>query len=345
MLLMGSNRAFASIVRATFSPEYSAWSATDIVVVSEAATVDGNVGVLETWKGPLKPGDKLFVPELAEFAPQAKRAVYEGLAGNNQQPVTYVTGEKLVLFLRKPQPAPATQKTTSFPDEAVVSFVWMEHNRIYGTVRDWNSDPGFLAALQLSESQMKARVSEVLRTQTALNAAVAVKNLAQRARALRPFLQSTNLGAQQLAFGEMSRCGEAALPVLRPMLRDETLLPLHGYIVDAMGVIGGASVEAQLIAMVGAETKFWKQTAPQLKIGWWGATGLSWSQATALRDRYMKLFSAIRALEPMRADKSRGAVVQLRDFWRSLPQLEDKSGLDQMSETCDELLEKLALPR
>jgi len=35
-------------------------------------------------------------------------------------------------------------------------------------------------------------------------------------------------------------------------------------------------------------------------------------------------------------------VTEFRDFWRSLPQLDDKSGLNQMSEECDKIL--LALP-
>jgi hypothetical protein len=33
--------------------------------------------------------------------------------------------------------------------------------------------------------------------------------------------------------------------------------------------------------------------------------------------------------------------IRLRDFWRSLPQLNDPSGLDQMTDECDKLITQL----
>jgi hypothetical protein len=37
----------------------------------------------------------------------------------------------------------------------------------------------------------------------------------------------------------------------------------------------------------------------------------------------------------------KATVTAFRDYWRSLPQLEDRSGLNQMSEECDQLLAEL----
>lgn len=63
-------------IRPSFMPEESSWRATDIVVVTEGKEIDGVVQVIETWKGELKPGSTLTIPELAEF--KAKRCAIGG---------------------------------------------------------------------------------------------------------------------------------------------------------------------------------------------------------------------------------------------------------------------------
>lgn len=57
------------------------------------------------------------------------------------------------------------------------------------------------------------------------------------------------------------------------------------------------------------------------------------------RPRYVFL-PAVR-LKKLKAVSCKALVIELRDFWRSLPQLEDKSGLDQMSKECDSILQVL----
>jgi len=57
-----------------FSPSYLA-DATDIVVVTEGGKIDGEVKVLDVWKGDLEKGEWITVPELAGFAGKKSRAV------------------------------------------------------------------------------------------------------------------------------------------------------------------------------------------------------------------------------------------------------------------------------
>ncbi len=76
-------------------------------------------------------------------------------------------------------------------------------------------------------------------------------------------------------------------------------------------------------------------------MGWWNGTGLQWSEVETLRNRYVKVLHALYALKQIKYGGSRNAVIELRNFWRLLPQLEDKSGLNQMSEECDNVLKAL----
>ncbi|MCD6051618.1 MAG: hypothetical protein K0Q55_3027, partial [Verrucomicrobia bacterium] len=73
-LLIASGYAQAGI-RPSFRLESSAWRATDIVVVTEGDLIDGNLDVLETWKGTLSPGAVLSLKELGKFATEESRTV------------------------------------------------------------------------------------------------------------------------------------------------------------------------------------------------------------------------------------------------------------------------------
>src|SRR5262249_53146583 len=67
--------AAPAAIRPSFQLDSCAWAATHVIVVTEGARIDGVVEVLESWAGDLKKGDTITVPELAEFAPEAKRRV------------------------------------------------------------------------------------------------------------------------------------------------------------------------------------------------------------------------------------------------------------------------------
>lgn len=137
----------------------------------------------------------------------------------------------------------------------------------------------------------------------------------------------------------MQECGESALPVLRRMLSDPSLLKLHDDVITSLTVAGGMKVADELTQLVSYELDFWKVTAPKLKEGWWNQ--INEPETESLRDRYMKVYRALNSLKKLRFTGCRDIVIEFRDFWRSLPQLEDKSGLDQMTEECDKILEGL----
>jgi uncharacterized protein (DUF924 family) len=83
------------------------------------------------------------------------------------------------------------------------------------------------------------------------------------------------------------------------------------------------------------QVKFWQATAPTLSVGWWNQDA---SPHAPLRERYMRTWELVLALERVHYRPASTTAEQLGNLWRSLPQLNDPSGLDQMATECDKLV-------
>lgn len=99
LMLIGWNSQVIAAIRPSFSFADSTWNATDIIVATEGGAIDGKLQVLEVWKGNLRMGNNIVVPELAAFAPKTKRTVTWIRVKN--PPLIYVTGSRLILFLKR----------------------------------------------------------------------------------------------------------------------------------------------------------------------------------------------------------------------------------------------------
>ena len=83
LALVNTDTAFA-IIQPSFYLDDCAWHATHIVVVTKGKKIDENVEVVESWKGDLKKGDPIAVPELAVFALEKERVISPLMFGRNQ---------------------------------------------------------------------------------------------------------------------------------------------------------------------------------------------------------------------------------------------------------------------
>jgi hypothetical protein len=205
-----------------------------------------------------------------------------------------------------------------------------------------NPGPSLLVEYGKSEAEVKQLFSKVDDEHAALARAAAVKDPSARAEALEPFAAHEFYFLRQAVFDALRDCGRAALPTLRRMLRDETKLTTHGDVIEALAEVGGDDVGEELTRVVGEELAFWKTTAPGLKRGWWNE--FKDTEPSNLADRYMRLYAALGGLKKLRHEGAYAVVAELRDFWRSWPQLDDPSGLNQMSEVCDEILGERGSP-
>ena len=330
-------------IRPSFNLEDVSWQATHILVVTEGERIDGNVEVLESWKGGLTQGTVLRIPPLASYKDPSRRVVapwwWERIESQDQ-PSLSVTGTRMVLFLREKEAGAAGRNRwmgASSYGGMQVSVVWVEEDETYAFIQQVNPGDSLLTPLNKSEGELEEQVAQILKIRDDFDRALLLDS-EDRAEALGQLVRSEVFPARVAAFEELERCGEAALPVLRELLRDESL-PSHTEVVRIMARVGGDRVGPELAALVESELQHWRQVAPALRPGWWNDISSKPEQTSALRERYSVLLEALRGLKEIRYRGAEGVATELRDFWRSLPQLEDPSGLDQMSKECDSLLE------
>lgn len=351
LLLITAAPSARAGIRPSFHLPYCSWVASHVVVVTEGEKIDGVLTVLESWKGDLTPGDVVSVPELAEFSSESSRLVRKSYLAADAEPPRHVTGDRMILFLKEKPRGESVGKEAARgrvwePASSAgvnVSALWVEGDTTYAFIQVMNPGPTVLVDNRRSEGEVKSVFSEVDEEHAALERAAAVKDPAARAEALEPFTARELYLSRLAAFEALRGCGRAALPTLRRMLGDETRMKTHAEVVETMTEVGGADVGEELTRLVGEELAFWKAKGPGLKRGWWNE--VDETEAGNLRDRHMRLYAALRGLKKLRHEGSHAVVAELRDFWRSWPQLDDPGGLNQLSEACDEILRDRGLRR
>ena len=347
--------AFAGI-RPSFALDYYSWHATDIVLV-EIAPKDGVFSVVESWKGELQPGDRLIVPEL-EPAPGAmpislnpQRTDFfapDEIGISEQIPRQYV-GSRMVLFLKREKGAEASSALTNteseekwrpagFWNEMKTSVVWIDAGYLDGFQQVMNPGPSVLTRLDTSLQKMQDRVMEINRIHQELVEVVSIGNGEARAEGLKPYVRSEVYEAQRLALNELGNCGRSGLKTIRGMLDNPAFADEGPELIKALVAAGGEAGGEELNSRLQQELAFWQATAHSLPQGWWNQDRTPHSP---LRERYGQTLELIRGLDRTHFIPALTTAMQLGELWRSLPQLNDPSGLNQMAEECDKLIEHL----
>src|ERR1700676_2693475 len=156
--------AFASF-RPSFDLDRCSWKATHAVLVATTPQDDVFV-VIESWRGNLKAGDHIMVPELEPTSNDAPIALYsEQLRLNNslgsrdiggipRQPV----GSRMVLFLKKATEVDSASRLTNgikphewqsadLFHEMRASVIWMDGTQLYRFTQWTNPGPKFTFGL------------------------------------------------------------------------------------------------------------------------------------------------------------------------------------------------------
>jgi hypothetical protein len=141
--------------------------------------------------------------------------------------------------------------------------------------------------------------------------------------------------ARKFVLEQLGQCGRPCLPQIREMLDDEGFSRVGAELVRALGKAGGVEIGSELTLRLQEELRYWRTIGPQLPVGWWN---VDITEDAPLRLRYMKTLEIIQGLRETHHPSAKASVITLRDFWRSLPQLNDPSGLDQMAEECEQYL-------
>ena len=213
------------------------------------------------------------------------------------------------------------------------------------TVLPQNPGPALLMPLTRSAKEFRTFVEQVISRQREIGEIANEDDRGLRAAGYRRHVEAKSFFVRTEAFQGISQCGDAAIPVLRDILKDEALIRVHGEAVKSLAQTKGIDAVPILVELIDGELTFWKETAPGLPVGWWNGTGGNAIRQEYLRSRYGRVVQAVFALDRNPDPRAAEVVTNLRDFWRSLPQLDDRSGLNQISESCTSLLKKLSRNR
>ena len=183
----------------TFRLERCAWSATNIVVVTEGQKMDRIVEAIESWKGDIKKGEILKVPALAAFASKTSRSiprslpwVQEHLKEPGKIP-THVSCSLMILFLvrheKKEGGATRIYWEPAAPawgrlNEMHVSVAWIEEKKVYANSQLQNPGPSEITYQDATEEIFKKDVLRIVGLQEELKKAVDLKDSARLERAM-----------------------------------------------------------------------------------------------------------------------------------------------------------------
>lgn len=360
LLVVLSQSGFA-MLRILFSPDRASWAASNIVLV-ETTPIDGTFAVIESWKGDLSAGSHVVIPDLIpkanalpisaypkRWTPADRSGVLEQIPG---QPV----GSRLVLFLRRNKPEAGDVRKSEWlgwsrgadDDSMKISAVWIDGGTVYSFTQlgfFTGGPPGLCIyhgcsmgaphSQGCSEEEFRESVADVLRVQDEMAAAVAETDGHARALRLEPFVKSKMYPARLQALEELGKCGPSAVGTIGEMLDDPAYSERASELVDTMVKAGGKAVGGELNRRLERDLAFWVRTGPTLSRGWWNEDP---TPSSPLRNRYGQTYRLVYGLEQTGYPGALNTAIKLRDFWRSLPQLDDPSGLSQMVEECDKLI-------
>jgi hypothetical protein len=216
------------------------------------------------------------------------------------------------------------------------SVVWIDGSRLYRFIQTTNPGPSTLQPWNMPEGKVRERVAQVVQVEQQLTDVIRIKDGAERAVALKPYVRSDILPARQFAEEELG--GPEGVPVIRSILDDEAFAAESDAVVKALVRAGGAAEGSDLTARLGRDLEFGRTVGPQLHQGWWNDNP---TPESPLRNRYGQTLELIRGLDGIQFPGALRTAAALRDFWRSLPQLDGPTGLNQMSEECDKLIHDL----
>jgi hypothetical protein len=332
-------------IRPSFSVDQCSWNATHIVLVQTTAK-DGIFLVVKSWKGDLKPGNFVEVPELKPNADAVPISSYpkppvigaDAVLLRSEQIPGQPAGSRMILFLKSKEEgvvaSPSAGKATGTRWEPAsqwggmkVSALWIEDGKAFCFSQWMNPGPSALSEcwqFKVASSDVAvftARIQRVLQVQRVLAEAIATKN--------NPELRADRLGdvalgdvwvAQREALDALAKSGTVALPEILQVM-DEPPVPYDETatiraLVEAAGKDSGRLLHARLQQ----DLIYWKSLAPTLTPDW---SRQLIEPGASLFVKFDETESLIRELDEERYAPAARTAAELRDFWTSQPVLYD----------------------
>jgi len=335
LIMSLSSIAHAGIIP-SFDPELSATKATNVIVASEGEKIDGFLDVLDTWKGDLEKGERIWVPELAQFESEEARRIK---SWGSEKSFRRVTGKRMIVFLVKSMFLKDSQEESavdrkpisairwlpaSYPDfrpvfaggkeprnnvaRMKISVAWVENGVIYAFRQIINPGPLVLDNLQTTEEHLKALVLEKSRNCSDFEKAAALPDPEDRTNAILPFTEVDEHRAREKAFNALSECGIPALPHLHQILGDEQLLDRHYLAVKALAKAGGWSAGQEIVSILRSELEYLRERDDEIK-------GTAWNNLPSdIRLHILKMQQGLKAVYWLRYDDAEDVISDINNW-------------------------------
>ncbi|MEQ1841162.1 MAG: hypothetical protein ABL994_12195 [Verrucomicrobiales bacterium] len=330
--------AVAGIVP-SFDLNHSVWRATDIVLATEGDVIDGNLRVLETWRGALEAGDEVQLPELAAFAPDTSRRLHPFIPEGTPGADATASGSTMILFLvrseENTQLPIAWRPAGYFPESGFnISVAWVEDGETYALSQVINPGP-LVMNKDLNALEIKVLVAASDVITSGLKDAILTQNAALAAQAIVACVSHGFHAGTDDAFRALEVMGETALPALRGLMDNGAVNHKHPAVIKTMAAAGGAQVAPDFVRLLEKQLKYWEYQAPKLERGWWNQAPADVRRGA--RELYSRTLAILQQLAPMNYAPGRDVTTRLRDFWVSTDSLQDM-GDGQMLEAIDAVL-------
>lgn len=316
-----------------FDLDRYSWNATHIVLV-QTTTNDGVLSIVESWKGDLKPGDSIDVPELKpneNAMPISRYAKPEGVDESrwSEQIPRQPIGSRMILFLKK-QPGSDAGSLVKWTPTSLYgmkdSVIWIDGGRAF-CFQDWTT-PGLAVlspcmrwpARSTDVAVFASRIHEVLQAQRDFADTLALKDVGWRAERLGSIALGDVYDAQKEAIDALGKAGTVALPEILQVM-DKPPVPYDGaalirVFVEAAGNDSGRQLHARLQQ----DVIYWRTVGPTLTGDWLDQLVVVGSP---LFVKFQETSSLIRELDREHYTPAAQTIAELRDFWVSQPQLYD----------------------
>ncbi|MEM8882660.1 MAG: hypothetical protein AAGD14_01160 [Planctomycetota bacterium] len=240
---------------------------THIVVVSEGAVVDGQVSILEAWRGPLRVGARLELPALKAFADRERFFLPEGRPGADPPPLRerrLPNLQRMVLFLRED----GGELGPAIHGRIESSTLWVEEKGPEGVHGwgQWGTSRQVRVMYPWTEPLLNSWVRGWDEKLPKLMEARKIRDPVRRAAAIAPLCDCWPI--HQWTFPALRECGAAAIPHLWKMLRHPD--PNLGMwqpvwpVVRALHAVGGREEKAKLLQFINDELDHFQQLAAKV---------------------------------------------------------------------------------
>jgi hypothetical protein len=349
--------AFAGI-RPSFALEACAWNASDIVVLTPAASLN-HFKVVETIRGDLRPDSALDLPGLTSTAGGSKTLAE--IIGSDPfrqfdsdhyftDPPPARQRDRIVTFLRRPGALPEYNPRPDLPVDTngwqpaalwggwLVSAVWIQEGKLYVYSQTMNPGDTHLVEYRESEATLRLRLSGVLALRAKVDQAAAVADPVERSRRLAEMARSEpepgDRITRRVVLHKLASGGDAEMQALLGLLADVSLWALHQEII---GDFAGKPVpESRLAELLGQEATYWSAECSTLQANWWFETAIP--KRDVLRDHYANAISIVAMLKGRKLTEAIPEVRRFAAVWDKCAQMAEHEGKGVLAAELNRLL-------